>query len=309
MHLGHQALMAAARDYAHARGLPALAMTFEPHPTQVLYPDQPWLRLSDSAAREHALRSAGADQVHVVPATAEWLRMPAEDFLRNLVQDHQPAAIVEGVDFRFGHGRQGDVALLHRLGAELGFETIIVPPVQMVLDDLTMTRVSTSLVRWLLERGRVRDVQRGLGRAYVLSGQVIKGEQRGRTLGFPTANLDPQAIAGRVLPADGVYAGQVELPNGWIRPAALSVGIKPTFAGHQLAIEAHLLGFEGDLYGQDIHVRFLRWLRAQRPFPGVDALKMQLSRDVAETLRLDRAGYLGTVNQAELKPVPRGDPA
>ncbi len=194
------------------------------------------------------------------------------------------AAVVEGDDFRFGAGRRGDLNTLRELGRALGFEVHCVPAVEAVLTDLWALRVSSSAVRWLLSRGRVADASRCLGRTYSLSSTVITGDRRGRTLGFPTLNLDPQPLRGQLTPAPGVYAGSAHLESGASHPAAISIGTKPTFDGKAPAIEAHLPGFSGDLYGKTVRLGFERWLRDQQRFPSPEALREQLAHDAAQAL-------------------------
>lgn len=292
LHRGHRAILAEARQQADALHLPLLAMTFEPLPMAVLKPDLAPPRLSDGTQRTRLLKAAGADQVVVLEPTTELLATEPLDFLKDICRTYHPRAIVEGRGFRFGHNRAGGVETLALHGDELGYRTSVVAPVEIAMEDHSLVTVSSSLIRWLLGRGRVVDAARCLGRAYTLSGEVVAGEKRGRVLGWPTVNFSRDALTNRMLPADGVYGGVVQLASGRSRDAAVSIGLKPTFGDHARVVEAHLLDFEGDLYGQMLTLNITRWLRPQERFATVDLLKVQLARDVAEVRRLRRAAAL-----------------
>jgi riboflavin kinase/FMN adenylyltransferase len=306
VHVGHQALIARAHALARQRGLTAVAITFDPLPAQVLRPAAGLARLTDIDERAALLRQAGADAVLVIEPTRQFLDLSAAGFVQMLAAEHAPAAVVEGPDFRFGHGRRGDIAMLAQAGHDLGFEAVVVPKVQVRLSDLTVVSVSSSLVRWLTAQGRTLDAAATLGRPLQLTATVVEGEKRGRTLGFPTANLDPAALVGRALPADGVYAGQAQWPGGAVHAAAISIGVKPTLPGaaRGRTVEAHLLDFAGDLYGRRVTLRFGRWLREQRVFPGLESLRAQMARDLAYTRRMHERGLLLT----PAEPAPAGLP-
>ncbi len=281
-HRGHLAIVAACRaiaDRQKARGR-VVTITFDPPPTEVLRPGSGPPQLANLDQRVRVLRDAGADTVEVLTPDAALLSQTPEVFVAGLVGRHHPVAVVEGPDFRFGRGRQGNMALLAELGEVHGFEAVTVPRVWATLGDQNSVPISSSLVRWLVGRGRVADADAALGRPFALTASVVRGEQRGRTLGVPTANLDSDALAGLLLPADGVYAawGQV---GGDRFPAAVSVGEKPTFGRRTLTVEAHLMGFTGDLYGHRLTLSFARWVRGQYPFSGPESLREQLRRDIA----------------------------
>lgn len=290
VHRGHQAILAHARNLAQTHGMPLIAITFDPFPMHILRPQQAPARLSDRDQRAALLHQAGADKVLVIEPTSEFLALDAATFLNELVRTWSPAYLVEGANFRFGKGRGGDVKMLAQWGAQLGFEVQIIEPVEVTLGTLSAVPVSSSLVRWLLQAGRVHDAGLCLGRPYSLSARVIQGEQRGRTLGFPTANLDPALLVDRIVPCDGVYAAMVELPDKQQVPAAVSIGHKPTFGKMQKVIEAHLLNYQGDLYDQTIQVNFLRWVREQMSFTGLPALVDQIQRDVMQVRQWHAAG-------------------
>ena len=299
-HLGHLAILRQARRLAEVHGnASVIALTFDPPPVRLLRPDAEPPRIASLADRCAWLRRGGADRVEVLRPDAAMLEQSPRAFLEEVVGRFDPAAIVEGPDFRFGRGRAGGVATLSELGSELGFETCVVEPHRVVLSDLQEVPVSSSLVRWLVGRGRVADAAVCLGRRFSLSAEVVQGEQRGRTLGIPTANLDAETLRPYIIPADGVYAAYAQLDateaeggsgpadelHGAIMPAAVSVGVKPTFGRRALTVEAHLLDRDVDLYGRRLTLHFARWVRDQYPFPGVDALRQQLHRDIATVRR------------------------
>ncbi len=280
VHCGHRAILARAAELAHSLDGSVTALTFDPHPATLLRPDAAPPRLTSLADKQQLLCDAGATDVQVLEPTESLLALSADAFVRWLVEHHRPVAMVEGADFRFGTGREGDVAWLTQLGGEHGFEVDIVESIDVALSDHQLAPVRSSLIRWLLGHGRVADAAICLGRPFALTGIVEQGEQRGRTIGVPTANLGDEALSTFVMPKDGVYAGLGELPDGSTFPAAISIGVKPTFADSARVVEAHLLNFSGDLYGQPLTLHLSRWLRDQAPFPSLDALQTQLTRDI-----------------------------
>lgn len=298
VHLGHRAILDRARVLADQCGAQVKAVTFEPHPAAILRPSNQPLRICDARQKQQHLRDAGADQTVVLESNAQLLALAPQAFIERLVATHHPRAIVEGRNFRFGKSRSGDVAQLAKLGERLSYETVVVEPVEAVLTDQLVVPVSSSLVRWLVRHGRVADAGRCLGRTFALTARVTSGERRGRALGVPTANLDPADLDGKLAPTDGVYGGIVELPDGAIWPAAISVGVKPTFHDRARCVEAHLLDFDGDLYGQPLTVRWTRWLRDQRAFASIDDLRQQLDRDVMNVRNFFQRGLL------EMRPHP-----
>ena len=292
VHAGHRAILQAARQLGDHRCLPVVAMTFARHPATVLRSGTTPLALTDLSQKTDMLLAAGADEVVVLEPTADLLSLGPKRFLEQMVDRHRPAVVVEGSDFRFGRDRAGDVATLRSFGGPLGFELHVVDPVEVSLCDQTLTTVSSSLVRWLLACGRVDDAARCLGQPYALTGRVIGGDRRGRSIGFPTANLDPEAVRGRAVPGDGVYAGVVQRNGQTSHAAAISVGCQSTFGGGDRVVEAHLVGFDGDLYDQAVAFCFSRWLRDQRPFPNSDVLQRQLKRDVCQTRQWQLMGLI-----------------
>ena len=295
VHLGHRAILARARHLATQHGCEMVVLTFDPHPATMLRPKEVPPRLISGWKKIDLLKEAAADQVVVLEPTPAVLSQSAEVFMKKQVNEFQPVAIVEGEDFRFGKGRTGDVAMLRRLAKELDFQAVVLPKVDVVLSNLEVVPVSSSLVRWFIGRGRVLDAGICLGNPFELVGPVATGDQRGQTIGVPTANLDLGALLDHILPADGVYAGQVEVSGSKWYPAAISVGVKPTMGGHALTVEAHLIDFSDDLYGKTIRIQFARWLRDQQKFSSVKQLQRQLARDIARTRRWQEQGILNSV--------------
>jgi len=284
VHLGHHAILGEARRQASQRGLEVLALAFDPHPATTLRPGAEPPRLMTAAQKIRALIDAGADRVELLAPEPPLLSLAPLPFVRWLAERHAMQAIVEGTGFRFGADRAGDVDLLQQLGASEGFDVTVVDPVEVALGDQTLASVSSTLVRWLVCHGRVADVARCLGRPHVVAGTVQRGAALGRRLGVPTANLDAADLS-TLLPADGVYAGSVELPEGERVAAAISIGSRPTVDGQRRLVEAHLLDFDRDLYGRRIQVMPTTWIRDQWKFPSPEHLRRQLQRDVATARR------------------------
>lgn len=278
VHLGHRALLGFARDEARRRGTRAIAVTFEPHPLAVLKPDNAPLRLTPLELRLELLAAAGADEVVVLPPTHDLLSLEAEDFFALLSRDARIGHLVEGESFCFGRGRRGTIGRLRQWTADAGMGLTVMPSVHVGLLDRTEVPVSSSLIRTLAGLGRVRDAGICLGGPLHLVGRVVEGFRRGRTLGFPTANLD---CNGNIVPADAVYAGRVRLPHATY-PAAIHIGPLPTFGHTRRQIEVHLIGFDGDLYGHLLRVEVLDYLRDNRKFPSIDMLRARLSLDVQQ---------------------------
>ena len=208
--------------------------------------------------------------------TRELLGLTAEQFWQIIVDEVRPAHLIEGESFTFGKGRGGTMQTLRGWAAQSSVQLHVAEPVQAVLLNLSIVTVSSSLIRWLIAHGRVREAGICLGRPYRLSGEVIRGHQRGRTIGTPTANL---RIVGQLVPADGVYVGRAVV-DGVSYAAAISIGTLPTFEGGSRQVEAHLLDFSGDLYGQELDLDCTDWLREQRKYFSTDALREQIAEDV-----------------------------
>jgi riboflavin kinase/FMN adenylyltransferase len=293
VHLGHAHMLTTGRDEARRRGVPFVIMTFDPHPSVVLKPGTQRSPLTTVDQRLELLAAFSPDVVLLISTTPEFLSISAEDFLYRVVTgdgstEHPgigATCLVEGPTFTYGKGAKGTVETLKEAGPRIGLDVIILPTRQTVLTDLSVVNVSSTFIRWLVERGRVADAAKTLGRPYTLRGTVVQGQQRGRTIGFPTANL--QSV--QLLPAPGVYAGSASFErNGRIERhvAAISVGTNPTFQGQRTTVEAFLLDFEGDLYGLTMDLAFHGWVREMHTFAGVGPLVAQMNRDVALTRQL-----------------------
>lgn len=279
VHLAHQQLIAQAGLLAANAGEPVVVLTFEPHPLSVVPGREAPPRLSLPPQKLAWLEQAGADVTVVARSEPELLNLEPERFVREvLVARLHPTHVVEGPNFGFGRGRRGNPELLKRVGAEMGFEVHVVEPVTLEVDAGASVMISSSLIRRLLAESKVHRAALCLGRPYTIRGEVVPGVQRGRQLGFPTANL---ALADQMLPGDGVYAGRAAIAGASYQ-AAISVGTRQTFDHGARQLEVHVLDYTGDLYSQVLEVEFERPLRPQRKFESAETLADQLRRDVAE---------------------------
>ncbi|MEQ9461335.1 MAG: bifunctional riboflavin kinase/FMN adenylyltransferase [Phycisphaeraceae bacterium] len=305
VHIGHRAILRVARALADEHrgasgggsgGVEVIAMPFDPHPATRLAPERVPPRLTSRAERARLLRAVGADRVVFLEPDQRTLGMDAGAFVNDLVEKYRPVGFVEGPDFRFGRARQGDLALLREMGRAHDFVVRVAEPVEVALHDRWGHRAGSSLARWLIGHGRVEDAARVLGRAYSVVSTVVAGDRRGRAIGFPTINLSADEIEGFIIPADGVYAGEAEIEGeASAYPAAISVGVKPTFGGHDLTLEAHLIGLDHEVYDRRVELSFTRWVRDQRAFPGLEALVEQLGRDVGRVREWADRGELSPV--------------
>jgi riboflavin kinase/FMN adenylyltransferase len=287
VHLGHQAVLRLVRELAAARGFEAALVTFDRHPAEVVRPESAPRLLTTLEQRLELLDATGdLDLCWVLTFDEARSKEAAEEFVREVLVDGIGARlVVVGADFHFGHRRGGNVPLLERMGAELGFEVLGLGLVA-VEGDTTGTPYSSTRIRELLGKGDVAEAARLLGRPHEVRGVVERGDQRGAEhLGVPTANLTvPERIC---LPADGVYAGTFVAEDEVERPAAVSVGTRPTFyEDGDVLVEAYVLDFDGDLYGQRVKVRFREWIRGQERFDTTEALIEQMDADVEETRRI-----------------------
>jgi riboflavin kinase/FMN adenylyltransferase len=276
VHLGHQALAAAAREQARRLGGPAVVVTFDPPPHQVLFPDSgpPRPPLTTLPDRAELLHAAGADHVVILRTSPALLALSPEAFFEDvLIRQLGARAIVEGYDFRFGRGRAGANDTLRELSRAAGVVFEEVPQVLHRGEPVSSSRVRAAIVG-----GDVSLAAELLARPYRISGTVVTGAKRGRTIGFPTANLGDVPT---VLPGNGVYAVRATV-DGTMHPAAANVGPNPTFGEDARKIEVYLLGFTGDIYGRPMSVDFVTRLRETRPFAGVNELIEQLKQDVAQ---------------------------
>lgn len=277
VHRAHQQIIAQAGLFAANTGGRVAVLTFEPHPLTVVAPTKAPARLMPLEEKLRCIAAAGADVAVVARSDPALLGLEAERFVEEVIRRRfAPTHIVEGPSFGFGRGRRGTAELLRALAAGFGCEVHIVSPVTVQVDEGETLLVSSSLIRGLIRDGKVRRAAMCLGRPYALFGEVVHGEHRGRTLSFPTANL---AVAEQLIPGDGVYAGWAVTDAGRFA-SAISIGMTPTFGGGARRVEAHLLGFDGDLYGRPMRLEFDRPLRGQRAFESGAALRAQLERDV-----------------------------
>lgn len=280
LHRGHQALLDRVRERAQALGCSPVVVSFEPLPRAFFSPG-PVPRLSSVREKLRGFAAAGMEHALLLRFNRALTAMPAEDFVRRVLVERLAAREVwVGGDFRFGHGRAGDVALLERMGRQLGFDACTLPAIQ-----LDGTRVSASRVRALLAAGEFAGAEPLLGRPFVIEGKVEYGNQLGRTLGYPTANIH---LSQRVSPIQGIFAVRVGLGEGecsW--PGVASLGVRPTV--NELAeplLEVHLFDFEGNLYGQRMAVEFVAKLRDEQKFDGLEALEAQMALDARRAREL-----------------------
>lgn len=277
LHLGHQEIMRTVAERAKAADAVPTAITFDPHPRAVLHPGSAPPLLQTLDQRLANFEVLGIEQAIVIAFDREFAQNPAEDFITSIIHDRLHAKEVHlGKDFAFGRGRGGNIDLLRRMSAELGFMADEVPEVR-----LRGQRISSSKIRQLLNEGRVNLARRMLGRPYGVEGVIERGVQRGRTIGFPTANLKPH---NRVIPKYGVYA-TASLVDGEWRRSITNIGVRPTFENEaEPSIESFIFDFDGDLYGDVLRVRFLHRIRDERKFNGIDELRAQIERDTSRAL-------------------------
>ena len=283
IHLGHRAIMETAIARAKALGGESVVLTFDPHPRKVLQPDRAPSLLTTREQKVEALESIGIDVAILQPFDLDFAKISAEDFVRRIVFGHiRPVEVFVGYDFHFGRDRKGSMAALSEIGAKLGFSVTVIPEIRINDLDVNSTRI-----RELIAAGEVEEAEVLLGRPFSIRSLVLEGDRRGRTLGFPTANLAPE---NEILPAVGVYAGEFRViaedksgaEGEWYR-AVINVGQRPTFfESGRLVAEAHLLDFEGDLYGLPVELSFRYRLRSEQKFPGPDELKEQIAADIVQ---------------------------
>ncbi|MBV9240738.1 MAG: bifunctional riboflavin kinase/FAD synthetase [Acidobacteria bacterium] len=272
LHLGHQAIMQKVVERAAATNSVATAITFDPHPRAVLHPESAPPLLQTLDQRLANFEVTGIGQTIVVKFTRDFASQPAEDFLKNVIHDRLHAKEVYlGKGFAFGKGRDGNIELLRKMSAELGFVADEVDEVQV-----RGMRVSSSRIRQMLAEGRVNLARGMLGRPYGVEGVVIRGDRRGHTIGFPTANLKAH---NRVIPKYGVYATATLIDGIW-RRGVTNIGVRPTFGSEsEPSVETYVLDFDGNLYGDALRVRFLHRIRDEKKFNGIDELQAQIARD------------------------------
>jgi riboflavin kinase/FMN adenylyltransferase len=279
VHRGHQQIIGHAVEQARDAGLSSVVVTFDPHPAEVVRPGSHPAMLTTPRRKAELLEGLGVDALCVLPFTQAFSRLTPEVFVHDVLVEHLHAAVVVvGKNFRFGHRAAGDTELLARLGERFGFTVSDTP-----LLAESGTTFSSTYVRACVDAGDMACAARALGREHRVEGVVVRGDRRGRELGYPTANLETHPYA--AVPADGIYAGW--LVRGKERmPAAISIGTNPTFSGRERRVEAYVLDFTGDLYGEHVGLDFVAHLRPTLHFDSVEALIAQIDADVAETRRL-----------------------
>jgi riboflavin kinase/FMN adenylyltransferase len=275
LHLGHQTLLARLGEHARRLAVPTLMVTFEPMPREFLTPEHPPVRLTSLRERWRCLESMGLDGLCVLRFGTALRNLTAEQFAQQLAERLQPAVVVVGHDFRFGRNGQGTADSLYAAGRRFGFEVDIVEPV-----TLAGERLSSSAIREALAVADLQQAERLLGRPYTMTGRVVRGEQLGRKLGFPTANV---RFPHRRLPLAGIFAVRVRVRGGPDTPlaAVASIGTRPTVGGTEPLLEVHMFDFEGDLYGREIAVECVQFLRPELKFESLEAMVAQIRMDAA----------------------------
>jgi riboflavin kinase/FMN adenylyltransferase len=278
VHQGHQIVIGRTAEIARGLGAKLAVLTFEPHPFQVFHPEAPPFRLTPFRAKARHIEALGVDLLLVLPFDLDFSKVAADEFVRRLIVEslHARHAVV-GYDFHFGHKRGGTPDVLRELGERWGFGVTVVAP----LEAAGGTVYSSTRIRQDLAQGRAREAAAMLGRPFEIEGRVEMGDQRGRTIGFPTANL---RLGDYLRPAGGVYAVRVEIeeetPRRW-HDGVANLGTRPTLGGTDLRLEAHLFDFAGDLYGKHLRVALIEHLRPERKFAGLAELKTQIAADAA----------------------------
>jgi len=287
VHLGHRKIIAAARKTAEKFGnCPVAAIVFDPHPVAILHPEKIPKVLTPLPLKKALLESAGIDYLIVLKDSYELLTLSPADFVDDFLKDIiAPKAVIEGDDFHFGYGRSGNPQILRQLGKQLGFDVVIVEPEIIKLNGAA-ARVSSTIIRHLLQAGNAADAAKALGRPYRLMGKVVRGRGKGAELGYPTANIEPHE---QIIPAEGVYAGFISVAENIEKlclleqkiPAVFSLGRAKTFiSDHPLLIEAHILaGKVEDLYDKYLAMDFVDFIRHQQRFETEEKLKEQIKKD------------------------------
>lgn len=277
VHRGHQFMIDCLTTMAHAQGRQSLVITFDRHPRQVVHADYVPQLITTTDEKLQLLHATAADRIEVLHFDAQMAQLSAYEFMRQVLHEkYGVAMLLTGYDNRFGHNRAEGFADYVRYGEEMGMEVRQNTPI-----DIDGMRVSSSLIRRLIVEGNITEASNCLGHPYSITGSVAHGFQEGRRIGFPTANIVPES-AEKLVPGNGVYATRVSVEGGEWMPAMLNIGTNPTFQRQQTTIEAHIIGFEGDIYGRKVRVEFGRKLRDEQRFESVEALQKQLETDKKE---------------------------
>lgn len=277
VHRGHQFMIDSLTTMAHAQGRQSLVITFDRHPRQVVHADYVPQLITTTDEKLQLLHATAADRIEVLHFDAQMAQLSAYEFMRQVLHEkYGVAMLLTGYDNRFGHNRAEGFADYVRYGEEMGIKVLQNTPI-----DIDGLRVSSSLIRRLIVEGNITEANNCMGHPYSITGSVAHGFQEGRRIGFPTANIVPES-AEKLVPGNGVYATRVSVEGGEWMPAMLNIGTNPTFQRQQTTIEAHIIGFEGDIYGRKVRVEFGRKLRDEQRFESVEALQKQLETDKKE---------------------------
>ncbi len=280
VHRGHQEIFKALSGQAHQNGAEAVVITFFPHPVVVLQGIETAFYLTDPEEKARIMGEFGIDHVITLPFTSEFASQPAAFFIEKLVTHLVMRQVLGGVDFALGRNREGNIEVLKKLGEELNFTVHIIPAITE-----EGKRISSTDIRHQIIEGRVAEAAELLGRVYSIKGEIVVGDQRGKSIGFPTANLDfwPKLL----IPRNGVYATWGRIKDHWY-PAVTNIGLRPTFENNSGTprIEAHLIGFSGDVYGKPMQLDFIKFLRPEKRFPSVEELHKQIDADVKIALEV-----------------------
>lgn len=279
VHRGHQFMIDSLTTMAHAQGRQSLVITFDRHPRQVVHADYVPQLITTTDEKLQLLHATAADRIEVLHFDAQMAQLSAYEFMRQVLHEkYGVAMLLTGYDNRFGHNRAEGFADYVRYGEEMGMKVLQNTPI-----DIDGLRVSSSLIRRLIVEGNITEASNCMGHPYSITGCVAHGFQEGRRIGFPTANIVSES-AEKLVPGNGVYATRVSVEGGEWMPAMLNIGTNPTFQRQQTTIEAHIIGFEGDIYGRKVRVEFGRKLRDEQRFESVEALQKQLEADKKEVL-------------------------
>lgn len=277
VHRGHQFMIDSLTTMAHAQGRQSLVITFDRHPRQVVHADYVPQLITTTDEKLQLLNATAADRIEMLHFDTQMAQLSAYYFMRQVLHEkYGVAMLLTGYDNRFGHNRAEGFADYVRYGEEMGMEVRQNTPI-----DIDGLRISSSLIRRLLAEGNITEANNCLGHPYSITGSVAHGFQEGRRIGFPTANIVPES-AEKLVPGNGVYATRVSVEGGEWMPAMLNIGTNPTFQRQQTTIEAHIIGFNGDIYGRKVRVEFARKLRDEQRFESVEALQKQLETDKKE---------------------------
>jgi len=287
VHEGHKAILREVASHARAVNGESVLLTFEPHPRKLLFPDQPLGIITPLQQKLALITETGIDHIIIVPFTKEFAGLSAQEYVAHfMVGKFHPCCIIIGHDHRFGHDRKGDINLLKEYAPVYNYELVEIPA--QLIDEAA---VSSTKIRHAITAGHIEDATHMLGRPYSLTGRVVHGNKLGRTIGYPTANLQPSDLE-QIIPAIGIYAIRA-LHNGQVYNAMLSIGYNPTVTDKkELRIEAHIFDFDKDIYGEDLTLFFIKRLRDELKFESLSNLIEQLHEDKKDSLRILRANNI-----------------